>query len=69
MKNISSSDIRVTTKFDYSKLKDSKVKCCYTCEHSGILPSDYYFCTKHHCYLTDEVDYVIDHICDKYEYE
>lgn len=67
MKNISSPEVCVVIKFDYSKLKDSKAKCCYTCEHSGLLANGYYYCTKHHCYLTDEVDYVIDHICDKYE--
>lgn len=71
MKNIYDNELpQVNDNFNYGKtLKKSNVKCCYTCEHARQLLSGYYFCLKHNIYLTDEVDYVVDNICDKYEKE
>lgn len=68
MKNISYPET-VNVNFDDKTLQASNAKCCFTCKHSGIMPSDYYFCTKHNIYLTDEVDYVVEHICEHYEKE
>lgn len=70
MKNISYPEKEsINRNFDFRTLTDSNTKCCYTCAFAGILPSDYYFCQKHGIYLTDEVDYVVEHICEHYEKE
>ena len=70
MKNISyPKEENINRDFDYRTLKDSDAKCCYTCAFAGMLPSGYYFCTKHDIYLTDEDDYVVEHICEHYEKE
>ena len=70
MKNIYDNEIpKVNKNFDYKNLKYSNVKCCYTCNYARQLLSCYYFCLKHNIYLTDEDEYVIEHICDKYEKE
>lgn len=53
---------------DY-KLHRSNAKCCFTCEYCGILPNQYYYCQKQHCYLTDEVETTVEYICDNYEQE
>lgn len=68
MRNISyPKEKEINRDFDYLTLKQSNAKCCYTCKFAGMLPSDYYFCQKHYCYLTDEDDYVVEHICDQYK--
>lgn len=70
MTNLYSDELpKVNEDFDYRTLKDSDVKCCYTCNYARQLLSGYYFCLKHNIYLTDEDEYVIEHICDKYEKE
>ena len=70
MKNISYPEKEsINRNFDFSTLTDSNTKCCYTCAFAGILPSDYYFCQKHGIYLTDEVDYVVEHICNQFQHE
>lgn len=70
MKNISyPEEENVNRDFDYRTLKASFAKCCFTCKYAGMLPSDYYFCQKHGIYMTDEDEYVIEHICEHYEEE
>lgn len=70
MKNIYDNELpKVNNDFDYRNLKDSNAKCCYTCNNARLLLSGYYFCLKHNIYLTDEDEYVIEHICTNYEKE
>ena len=70
MRNISyPEEENVNRDFDYRTLKASNVKCCYTCAFAGMLPSSYFFCQKHDIYLTDEEDYVVEHICEHYKEE
>lgn len=70
MRNIYDNELpKVNNGFDYRVLKDSSAKCCYTCNNVRQLLSGYYFCLKHNIYLTDEDEYVVEHICDKYEKE
>lgn len=49
-----------------SSFREIKPDCCFECGYCNHLSSGYYFCELHKEYLTDEDEYVVEHVCDDF---
>ena len=51
---------------DIKSFREVHPVCCFECGHCKHLSSGYYFCELHNEYLTDEDEYVVEHVCDDF---
>lgn len=51
---------------DIKNFREVHPACCFECGHCRYLSSGYYFCGLLNEYLTDEDEYVVEHVCDDF---